>query len=580
MALVNGVRIRIDHSTRWLAWLTATLLAFSALAAKPRKAYDPDLNLAQAAAILGHNRLAQDATDSFGLKLVRLVLTLDPENERALLTLGLLEREAKLQPVEAKVTEEKFLDAVLARGLGLLDKDLPGNEKLGPLCLLYLRTVELSRPADEKLIVGLLKLRRHGQEQAFDDLVARPLGLEAIFAADAAKPAAPAPRRTKLYEADLALAGQAAALGHNRLAADENDMNGKRLVRVALALDPDNEQALLTIGLRERNLKLKPVEAPVAEEKFLDTTLARGLELLDKELPRNEKLGPLCLLHLRTVEAFRPTDPKLVVALMKLRGKGLTAELKELVATPLVLDDIFLASAAAAPAPPAAPEPGVAPDGRLLPIYPDKKPPAEPAPAEPPSKPDPKPAKPVTKGPKPPVATAHAADTPVPPAAPPRPASAPGAATYTLTRAGVAVAGASVSAFDVYGNYLTYTKTDDNGLARFSIAAGTRVKFRYDDMGTTYWTQPAQAPTDVAVDLPEPTIVTVTRNHVPVADVKVAAFDAKDNYITYQSSDENGVVRFSIAAGTRVKFRLAEEDNNTSTDVVTTPGKAVLNLPR
>jgi hypothetical protein len=151
----------------------------------------------------------------------------------------------------------------------------------------------------------------------------------------------------------------------------------------------------------------------------------------------------------------------------------------------------------------------------------------------------------------------------------------------TVTKAGVPLAGALVSAFKSDGTSLPYNRiTDASGQARFSITERLQVKIRAVDQGAVFWSSVITTPGAATIALPANTTVTVTRAGVPLAGAIVSAFKSDGTSLTYsRTTDPDGQTRFSITEGLQVKFKVVNQSITYWSNVFTTAGSATISLP-
>ncbi len=147
-------------------------------AAKNKKTLDEEI--AEFSIAVGRNRLARRPADPSGLVLLRLGGAILPLNEDYLLVVGKLEREIKLKPERVRVTEQKLLSVMLSRAEKLLD--LPNrNIEINRLALLYLLTLEHFFPKQDRVILGLQKLKAVGVGGELDAVLNRPIDLDVVY---------------------------------------------------------------------------------------------------------------------------------------------------------------------------------------------------------------------------------------------------------------------------------------------------------------------------------------------------------------------------------------------------------------
>ena len=279
------------------------------------------------AAAISTNLLAQDIEDEHGLLLLRFARALRPKNDAALLTMAMLERGKKPDPVETKVTAAKLYSVIAGQASALRQKEWPKNTKAGQLALLYYRLAERVRPDDRKIMLGLMKLRVRGVDGDLNQALEQTGDLKDVFG----NPEKPAPiPKQELAEVDRNIAKYAAIWGTNRLAADPDDAKGLALLRLAAWLAPENSNVLLSLALLERQKTPDPLKSEVTEERLLDVIVGRAGKLLARELKTTKDAGLLSLVYFRVAERFRPEEEKVLLALMKLEADEIEGKLDDL----------------------------------------------------------------------------------------------------------------------------------------------------------------------------------------------------------------------------------------------------------
>ena len=289
-----------------------------------------DDGIAQYGAICGINLLAKDVKHEHGRLLLRFALALRPTSNTTLLAAGMLEKGLAPDPIATKMTEARLYSGMAERGHWLRRNRWSHNNKAGKLALLYYRMAERFRPDDEKIMLGLMKLRLGGIEGDLEQAFAKITNLTDVFGNPEKRPPHPKP---ELELIDRNIAKYAAIWGTNRLAADPTDANGLLLLQLAGCLTPRNDDVLLTLALLERGRAPTVIESKESEKKLLDVITDRGRYLVTIELPKNKDVGRLTLLYFKVVERFRPADKNVILGLMKLKMKGVEGELDELLAT-------------------------------------------------------------------------------------------------------------------------------------------------------------------------------------------------------------------------------------------------------
>ena len=308
--------------------IAGLLLVAGTVGAAPKK---PSVHeqIAGYAAAIGTNLLAQDLEDKHGLLLLRFARTLQPESDTVLLTTAMLERGKKPKPIETKVTEAKLYEVIASQGDRLRLREWPKNTKAGQLALLYYHMADRFQPGNKDIMLGLMKLRVRGVDGDLEQALMQTSDLKDVFG----NPEKPKPLpKSDLAEVDRNIAKYAAIWATNRLAMDTNDTEGLVLLRLASCLTPESSTALLTLGLLERNKKPAGLKSDQTEEKLLDVIIGRAGRLLARELKTDKNAGQLSLLYFKVAERFRPEEDKVLVGLMKLKGRGIDGELDELLA--------------------------------------------------------------------------------------------------------------------------------------------------------------------------------------------------------------------------------------------------------
>ena len=147
-----------------------------------------------------------------------------------------------------------------------------------------------------------------------------------------------APKKPSVHQQ---IAGYAAAIATNLLAQDIKDEHGLLLLRFARTLQPENDAVLLAAGMLKRGKNPQPLETKVTAEKLYAVIASQAKNLRLKEWPKNTKAGQLALLYYRMAERFQPPDEEIMLALMKLRVRGVRGDLEQALAQTSDLKDIF-----------------------------------------------------------------------------------------------------------------------------------------------------------------------------------------------------------------------------------------------
>jgi hypothetical protein len=147
----------------------------------------------------------------------------------------------------------------------------------------------------------------------------------------------------------------------------------------------------------------------------------------------------------------------------------------------------------------------------------------------------------------------------------------PGTTAVTLTKGGEIWPNRTIYVYDESGAYTGYSRTTGaDGVARFCLAEGETVKFRADNLGINHYSEPFTASGDFTLALAAETEVTVVRDDAPLPNITVYVYDESGAYTGYsRTTDADGVVRFGLADGARVKFRVDRDGQQVFSEVVT-----------
>ncbi|MCJ8331079.1 MAG: LamG domain-containing protein [Lentisphaeria bacterium] len=139
---------------------------------------------------------------------------------------------------------------------------------------------------------------------------------------------------------DNDLGKYAAIIGNNMLVKNQQDKNGLILIRYALCINPDNENAILAQGLIQRGLKPNKIKSKAKIKSFLEILIKRNHELM-KKTSDNDALRSLCNLNVKVAEVFLPNSKKVIIQLVKLENAGFDKKLDELLNSEFDLDKLF-----------------------------------------------------------------------------------------------------------------------------------------------------------------------------------------------------------------------------------------------
>jgi len=129
------------------------------------------------------------------------------------------------------------------------------------------------------------------------------------------------------------IADAAAALGTNRIAVDPKSDQGQILLRLALALNPEQQTALMTRELIARSATIGPMVTTVTERQLCIAMLKRADQLIDMDAAGDTE-NRLALLYVRACETYAEDNRAVIAALVRLKARGFEESLDALLTTP------------------------------------------------------------------------------------------------------------------------------------------------------------------------------------------------------------------------------------------------------
>ncbi|MCJ8330558.1 MAG: discoidin domain-containing protein [Lentisphaeria bacterium] len=135
---------------------------------KPLKLSKSEIKIFKAALGLGTKRLNKEWSDSKGLTLIRLAGFLKPHDSQYLLSVGLMLRGQKLDPLKLSMTETQLLELMLTRAASIAKSK---SQLRKQEALLFYKIVLLFNPESKKALLGEIKLKKKGLESSLEDLL-------------------------------------------------------------------------------------------------------------------------------------------------------------------------------------------------------------------------------------------------------------------------------------------------------------------------------------------------------------------------------------------------------------------------
>ncbi|MDP3789096.1 MAG: FG-GAP-like repeat-containing protein, partial [Candidatus Omnitrophota bacterium] len=151
----------------------------------------------------------------------------------------------------------------------------------------------------------------------------------------------------------------------------------------------------------------------------------------------------------------------------------------------------------------------------------------------------------------------------------------------TVLKNGAGAAGFHIEAYDINGNCISSSgvPTDNDGKVSCGLEEGMQVKFKVSDRNcygieSDFVTTPA----NVTLSLPHESIVTVSKDERGIEYQGVQALDESGSEIAFNMSCWSGEAYFFIKEGLQVKFVTHYLAKMFSSDYVTTPGDATIQI--
>ncbi len=109
---------------------------------------------------------------------------------------------------------------------------------------------------------------------------------------------------------------------------------------------------------------------------------------------------------------------------------------------------------------------------------------------------------------------------------------------------------------------MSYTRTDESGIAAFEVVPNAEMKFEVDYNGGKYSTDAAIVTESTLPATVEtlPLTVILTVEGAPLANQRVDLLRVNDSYITYAKTDENGMAAFEVLPEAEHKVRVKYDE--------------------
>jgi PKD repeat protein len=106
--------------------------------------------------------------------------------------------------------------------------------------------------------------------------------------------------------------------------------------------------------------------------------------------------------------------------------------------------------------------------------------------------------------------------------------------------------------------YVTYARTDGNGVAAFEVVPGAQMKLEVDYNGATYSTLTTEVTDDMQLEVQTRafSLRLVDSTGQPIADARVNLRKSNDAYVTYTRTDGNGIATFEVVPDAQMKLEV------------------------
>jgi hypothetical protein len=122
--------------------------------------------------------------------------------------------------------------------------------------------------------------------------------------------------------------------------------------------------------------------------------------------------------------------------------------------------------------------------------------------------------------------------------------------------------------------YVTYTKTNANGVASFEVVPGAQVKLEIDYHGGKHATDVTAVDADMQLDVQTVALtVHVTANDIDLVNQRVDLLKANSGYVTYARTGTDGRVVFEVLPGAQHKVRCTYDGNTWISDGIIGPAE-------
>ncbi len=129
---------------------------------------------------------------------------------------------------------------------------------------------------------------------------------------------------------------------------------------------------------------------------------------------------------------------------------------------------------------------------------------------------------------------------------------------------------------------LTSGYTNGKGLAEFGLAAGIKIKYLVIINGTNYYSEESTTPASAVINVETNVCnVTIKKNGKSLPNANVWAYRVNGSYLTSLGkviADDNGVARFSLVEGLKVKYLAIEDGEKFYSEETTTPTSSEINI--
>jgi protocatechuate 3,4-dioxygenase beta subunit len=146
-----------------------------------------------------------------------------------------------------------------------------------------------------------------------------------------------------------------------------------------------------------------------------------------------------------------------------------------------------------------------------------------------------------------------------------------GLAMKVTDSTGQPLADARVNLRNATGSYVTYTKTDADGIAFFDVVPGAEMRLELDYHGATYMTDPVvvNGYVEVPVQTKSFSLRLIDSTGQPVENARVNLRKSNGAYVTYAKTDTDGVASLEVVPGAQMKLEVDHHGAKYATPVTT-----------